>query len=398
MPVCDVELVHQSTISDEEETRFQIGVAVYGMELKQHNGGKAYMWGGQPLHHRRNVKFRLVNVGVNSNIQKSPPEFGYPICQSCGQSVSPLSSNEQLKNFRVRHEQCRDQPVQNIGLYADITADAIMLPNLADQKIAFSVLEALRIAATHVLDMHMEDLQILVIGHGDRDEVDAALWDPMPGGSGLLDQVLERFSEIHAAALEVVEHCPSACATSCIDCLQTFRNGFYHKKLDRHAASAMLHGWEATVAFAHDIPVLHPIPAQQSKEQPVNNAERLFQELVRRAGLPDGIWGQQIKLGNALGTTTPDVIFRAEEDGDDEGLVVYIDGLSINLHGDPARRQKDIEIRNWLENHKYEVVQISVHELTDENAMARHFKRIANHLGDRQLGKQIYNDRGWFGE
>ena len=40
----------------------------------------------------------------------------------------------------------------------------------------------MRFAATRVLDMHMEDLQVLVIGHVERDEVDALLWDPMPWG------------------------------------------------------------------------------------------------------------------------------------------------------------------------------------------------------------------------
>ena len=51
-------------------------------------------------------------------------------------------------------------------------------------------------------------LQILVIGHVDRDDVDALLWDPMPGGSGLLDQLCERFAEVVEAAREVASACP----------------------------------------------------------------------------------------------------------------------------------------------------------------------------------------------
>jgi SOS-response transcriptional repressor LexA len=35
--VCDVDLTHQSHISDDEELRFQMGVAVYGYERDQHN-------------------------------------------------------------------------------------------------------------------------------------------------------------------------------------------------------------------------------------------------------------------------------------------------------------------------------------------------------------------------
>jgi hypothetical protein len=98
-------------------------------------------------------------------------------------------------------------------------------------------------AAALVLDMTMEDLQILVIGHVDRDEVDAILWDPMPGGSGLLDQICGRFADVVAAAKAIVRDCPSACESSCIDCLQTFRNGFYHTHLDRKLAAEKLNAW-----------------------------------------------------------------------------------------------------------------------------------------------------------
>ena len=74
-------------------------------------------------------------------------------------------------------------------------------------------------AATRVLDMHLDDLQVLVIGYVDREEVDGFLWDPMPGGSGLLDQITERFEEIVEAAFAILNDCPSACTSSCIDCL-----------------------------------------------------------------------------------------------------------------------------------------------------------------------------------
>jgi hypothetical protein len=51
---------YESHISDDEELRFQMGVAVYGYERDQHNGGRAYRWGEQGLHHRRG---RAVEAG-----------------------------------------------------------------------------------------------------------------------------------------------------------------------------------------------------------------------------------------------------------------------------------------------------------------------------------------------
>lgn len=394
--VCDVELVHQASISDEEEFRFQLGVNIYGMERGQHNGGVAYRWGTQSLQHRRGVRFRLVNVGASIAMQRNQPEFGYPVCTVCGQSVSPLASAEQLRRFRENHQTRCGRPVSNVGFYADVTANALILPELPDQKTAFSILEALRIAGTQVLDMHMEDLQVLVVGHVDRDEVNAVLWDPMPGGSGLLDQYLERFAEIHAAAMDVVDNCPSVCPSSCIDCLQTFRNGFYHSKLDRHLAVDQLRTWGDRVVREHDIPPLHPAGGGQDGPQPVNDAERTFREMTRRAGFPDGIRGEQIRMDNALGTTTPDVIYRTEDDGPNEGLLVYVDGMSVTLHGNPQRIPVDRAIREWLENHGYEVLVVMANELSDEQAMARYLGRIARYLGDAGIRDRIRNSRSWF--
>jgi len=50
---------------------------------------------------------------------------------------------------------------------------------------------ALRLGAADVLDMEVEDLQLLAVGQPGGREVALLLYDPMPGGSGLLDQMKE---------------------------------------------------------------------------------------------------------------------------------------------------------------------------------------------------------------
>ena len=393
--VCDVDLVHQSHISDEEELRFQMGVAVYGLERDQHNGGRAYRWGEQSVHHRRGVRLRLVNVGASSAISRSA-RFGYPVCTVCGQSVSPLSSDKQREHFEQSHQERCGRKITPLGFYADVVADVLSLPVCPDQKTAYSVLEALRFAATRVLDMHMEDLQILVIGHVDRDEVDALLWDPMPGGSGLLDQICERFEEIAAVAREVVEDCPSACETSCIDCLQTFRNGYYHKHLDRKAAQERLEAWGGRLTLSHEIPAKQPSKEPAEGTQPVDEAERRLRHLVLAAGFEEGIRGEQIRLDRAIGTTTPDVIYRAPHHGEDEGVCIYLDGLSGHLHGSPATAEQDQRIRTWLRNNGYEVIEIAVSDLSDEGAMVKHFRKLAGYLRDDSLRDGLRADTSWF--
>ena len=393
--VCDVDLLHQSHISDEEGLRFQLGVAVYGLEREQHNGGRAFNWGAQPVQLRRGVRLRLVNVGASNAIDRFD-RFGYPVCTVCGQSVSPLSSDRQREQFEQSHEERCGRKVLPVGFYADVVADALSLPGCPDQKTAYSVLEALRFAGTRVLDMTMDDLQVLVLGHVDRDEVDAVLWDPMPGGSGLLDQICDRFDEIVAAATAVVNDCPSACEVSCIDCLQTFRNGFYHKHLDRKVAAERLAAWGSRLASAHDIPAKQPSQAPSEGTHPVNEAERRLRHLLLAAGFEEGTRGQQVQLDRTIGTTTPDLIYRAPHHNEDEGVCVYLDGLSGHLHGGSATAERDARIRAWLRNNGYEVIEIAVSDLYDEGAMTRHFRKLAGYLNAAELREKVRSDTAWF--
>ncbi len=395
MEVCDADLVHTSHISDEEDLRFQLAVAVYGLERGQHSGGRAYRWGPQKLLLRQGVQMRLVNVGASAAI-KGRGAFGYPVCTVCGQSVSPLSSVRQRQEFVKSHEErCRRKP-GDIGFHADVTAEALSLPGCDDAETAYSVLEALRFGATQVLDMHMDDLQILVVGHVDREDVDALLWDPMPGGSGLLERLCDRFGEIVETAREVVANCPALCSSSCIDCLQTFRNAYYHRHLDRATARERLDQWGVSLTFEHDIPPLQPTERPPDNAVPVNDAETKLRHRLLAAGFGEGIRNEQIRLDRALGTTTPDAIYRGEDHEPDEGVCIYLDGLSRHLHGNPATAERDRAIRDWLRNHGYEVIEIPANELDDLDAMVRHFRRLANYLGMRDVRKRLSDDRSWF--
>lgn len=411
IPVCDVDLMHQSQISDEEETRFQMSVATYGREQGRHNGGEMFGWGERQLSLRRGVHLRLVNVGASSLVEQDTPELGYPVCTVCGQSVSPLASERQLARFAADHlNRCGLKPLApdkpaTIGFFADIVADCLTLPACPDAGTAYSVLETLRMATAQVLDMHLDDLQVLVIGHVDRDDVDGILWDPMPGGSGLLQQLHGSFQRIVEVAREIVTACPSACETSCIDCLQTFRNGFYHKYLSRHVALAALSAWGESLKEEHPIPATQPTPhSRDPNAQPVNDGETRLQHLLDAAGFTSGNFQNQIRfkqpivLDHLIGSTTPDVHFTGDEDDpDDKGICIYLDGMSASLHGDPAIAARDQEIRSWLRNNGYQVIEITRVELDDRNAMVRHFKKLARHLEGKDLARKVEEDSSWFG-
>src|SRR5699024_626686 len=99
------------------------------------------------------------------------------------------------------------------------------------------------LGAAQVIDMESSDLQVQVIGKMGTEEVDALLYDPMMGGSGLLEQMIKNWPRIIDAAIALSDGCASACDSSCIDCLQHFRNSFYHDKLDRHTALEYFREW-----------------------------------------------------------------------------------------------------------------------------------------------------------
>ena len=401
--VCDVDLLHQSQISDEEETRFQMPVSVYGREKGRHNGGQAFTWGEKQLTLRHGVHLRLVNVGSTPIIEQRH-QLGYPICAVCGQSVSPLASDLQVNHFKESHrERCGRNP-EMLGFYTDIVADCLALPSCTNRVDAYSLLEVLRMGATQVMDMHLEDLQILVVGHVDRDEVDGLLWDPMPGGSGLLDQIRDNFAEIVAVALGITSGCPSLCEHSCIDCLQTFRNSYYHKYLDRHVVSIMLQEWGDRLDTAHDIPPRQPTThSHDIDDQPVNDGETKLKHLLDAAGFSTGEFQHQIRfkepirLDHQIGSTTPDVLFQGDaDDPDDKGICIYMDGMGKSLHGDPATAARDREIRGWLRNEGYQVIEITYVELDDRDAMIRHFRKLARYLCGRDFADRVSQDTTWF--
>jgi len=402
--VCDVDLVHRSQISDEEETRFQMPVSVFGREKGRHNGGMTYKWGEKELKLRYGVHYRMVNIG-SSNLIQEKQQLGYPVCNVCGQSVSPLASDLQIKQFMESHEErCGRKPMM-FGFYADIVADSITLPACSDRIEAYSLLEALRMGAAHVLDMHLEDLQLLVIGYVDRDEVDGIIWDPMPGGSGLLDQIRDNFEAVVDAAIKITKECPALCDHSCIDCLQTFRNGFYHKHLNRHTAVELLEELGDHLEIGHQIVAQQPTSQGRGDDgQPVNEPELKLKKMLEAAGFTSGQFQQQIRfkqpitLEYQIGSTTPDVFFEPDEGEDDEkGICIYLDGMSEQLHGDPDTASRDQEIRSWLRNNGYHVIEITVVELDDRDAMIKHFRKLAKYLSGKDLANQVKQNSGdWF--
>ena len=180
--------------------------------------------------------------------------------------------------------------------------------------------------------------------------------------------------------------------TSCIDCLQHFRNSFYHDQLNRHTAQSLLEQWGDQLQFSHDIPAVLPNGTQT--QQPGNPPEQQLVAMLKAAGLVNFEIEKPIFLSVGI-TTRPDVYFHAPNN-QCEGVCIYLDGMSKHLHGNAQTAAQDRQNRDALRNNDYEVIEIQYQELYDKTVMREHMKRIAKVVVGLKRAKEIYANDEWF--
>jgi ATP-dependent helicase YprA (DUF1998 family) len=371
LPICDADITYVSRISDDEQNRFQVPVTILGYLKNAHSGGAAYSVAGKTIQHRFGQRTRLVNIGPADLVKRGL--LGYPICTVCGGARSPYASDRDIDNFiKIHQERCGRKPFR-IALSADARVDGLLLSGFQAKADAINLAESIRIGAAQLLEMSIDDLQILSCPQADE-TFDVFLYDPMPGGSGLLQQILDRWQQIIDAAAEVLASCPQQCEASCYDCMRTYRNVFYHGLLDRHKASKLIGEYTGDLKREHDMPAVEeaePLP----QGLPTNQGEHDLAATLDHAGFPPFDHQFKIEIGPPFGTTTPDLYHYDPTTG--VRLAVYLDGLSKGVHGGAERTRIDRMIRETLEADGVDVVEIASSDLTDPEAMRRHLKRIA---------------------
>jgi len=332
-------------------------------------------------------------------------------CTTCGQhyfehwakdftySGDHPSGGQAIDNERQYWETCDQvnggkRPEMALGFYADVVAQSLKFQDLLDLKTAYSVGESLRLAGSLVLDMEPDDLQLLVIPQAGEEKVDLIVYDPMPGGSGLLKQMLEAWPELIETAKRLVETCPSACDSSCPDCLQRFRNAFYHKFLHRHVAAEFFDLSGDSIAFTHDVPPLLPTMKAADDELPVNEVEARLLEIIVKAGLPEPTCQKTIPLPRPFSSTRPDFYYEDPKEVTD-GICIYLDGLSKHIHGNAATKQQDEAIRTYLQSRNYAVMPIPASHLNDPDALAGFLYQLARRLVSKSKADDIKSGAGW---
>ncbi|MFV8754270.1 DEAD/DEAH box helicase [Nannocystaceae bacterium ST9] len=388
VPICDVDLPHQSHIADDEDYRFQLPVAIHGYELAEHGEGQAYRWGARLVELREQVRLRLVNVGPRRLVGDGEPKFGYPICLICGQSRSPFSAKEDLDAFSELHRERCGRAVRPVGFHTEEIVDALRLADCASRREAHSLAEALRMGAAEVLAMDRDDLQILVIGQTGREQVDLLLFDPMSGGSGLLEQMVQRWEEVVTKAERLCAECPSRCDVACVDCLQHYRNAWAHEHLDRNVVVEVVAREGKALSFAHHIEERRGSVVTKAPTRELGEAD--FDAMLSRAGLAPQR-GHAIDLGLPLGRTTPDFFF-ADPHERTEGMCIYVEGR----WSDHEAQQHARQVRRELEARQFDVIELPATKLAEREAMRTIMTRVARFVGGRERGQAIREDDSWF--
>ncbi|HPI36959.1 MAG TPA: helicase-related protein [Ignavibacteriaceae bacterium] len=373
-PISDCDIHYISRISDEELNRFQLPVILLGELKVSRRGGIAYSIGDKEIKLLIGQSLQLVNIGPVDLSFKG--KLGYPICTVCGSTRSPYSSDAEIEHFREMHsERCGKVP-SNIGLFAEAKVDGILIKQLDSQATATNLAEGILVGANLLLEMERGDLDYIVIQETDE-TFSLFIYDPMPGGSGLLNQIIQNWFKLIKFSLLRLAECPNKCETSCYSCLRTYYNVFNHYLLDRNYAQKILLQYLDHPIFGYNIPAEEEVRHTESGAG-TNIGEKTLGKMLVEAELPKFEEQIRISIGPPYNSTVPD--FYLEDTVKNIRIAIYLDGLSKEIHGNIERRKVDLIIRNILDSRGIHVIEIASSDLNDPEIMNLYFSKLANIL------------------
>jgi len=378
LPLTDLDLAHESRITEDENLRFSMPVTVLGRLRKRNRGGVVYKIGDQDVSHLRGQGIELVNVGEAGRVRQG--EIGHWICSICGAAKSPYAVQQEIDRFLAIHKERCGRAVSRLALTTQADVDLLRFHDVVSEAKGVNIGEALRTAATRLLDMGPDDLQLLLVRKPD-DKLDLLVYDPMPGGSGLLEQMLERWQELILTAKSMLAGCAQNCEAACYSCLKTFRNQFHHEHLNRHEALELM-GDLDHLPEAHRKVEPAFEEEQPGEGSPSNSNEARLVRLLQDHQFPSGACRKRVMTSAGL-ATEPDWLHEQTK------VAVYLDGMSRGLHGDPKTAQRDQLIRGMLELDGYTVVIVQSRDLDDPQAVRQHLRGIAQAIGRTDLVQSV---------
>lgn len=370
IPISDLDLAHEGRITEDEVLRFAMPVLIAGRLLDHHRGGRAFKIGKYEVHHLRGQGIELVNLGEAGKVGSG--ELGFHICQICGAAKSPYVVDKEKERFDAHHqERCGREPMQ-LALTTKTDVDALLFHKLSGLPEGINIGETLRTAAARIMDMGRGDLELLPIPD-EHEMVNFLIYDPMVGGSGILDQMLSRWDELMTAAADVLD-CKASCDQACYSCLLTYRNQVYHEYLDRTVANALLEELRNQPEPYRTIDAIFE-ESGAGTGTPSNRPEAELAQILREHHIPAGKLRETVRLADGM-ISIPDWLY-VDPNNSDIKVAVYLDGMSRSLHGDPQQQIKDQALRGLMEAFGYKVIVVQSRDLTDPEIMRQHILTIS---------------------
>ena len=364
----DISLNKLQKIDDNRDSRLRIGFKIGSMVLTNHFGGQLYQLKDMKVRYLKNGKIRLVNMGTYG---QKKDEIGFLICPSCGALRNPMSSEAEHKNFIENHmKRCfvRDPKVFWSALHTDIESDLLIFDSFNELSQAANFFEAVKSGAIEILDMRDDDIDGAIEAMN-NDTFRVVLYDSLPGGSGFLPLFLTYYKKIIEQAIKKLSKCD--CEDACYKCLLTYQNQQYHEVLDRNLAIDLIRNLNVDISKISNIPA--NLKQTNDKKDTDSDAEDRFLKILKDNFFPEPTKQYAVDLGNNQ-STVADFAYT------DKKLLIFIDGLSRNIHGNPIQAERDKLQRKKAEFKGYKILEISAQTLKDEEMMRGYMEMISMYL------------------
>jgi hypothetical protein len=159
--------------------------------------------------------------------------------------------------------------------------------------------------------------------------------------------------------------------------MKSYSNQPYHELLDRHRAVELLAKLSTKVKESFEIPMV-VIRRQNEEWKTDSNAEQEFLSILEKYGFPNPTDLQyKIDLMNGEYTFAD---FAYNDELPSKTVLIFVDGLSKKIHGNPEAQLKDKLKRVKLRMKGYNVIETSARGLKDETNLIAFLQELNLYL------------------
>jgi len=318
---------------------------------------------GGMLIFQKNSEIVSNNYGIYSEEGEA---MGFAFCNKCGYSAD-LSSKKAHDRSLEEHfrSSCDGSFEYNVDLISRIFADSIMmqltLPQESGKEFLTTLLHSYLIAASVFFETDNNELRgfIQEVNSPSQDDVyKIVIYDSTLGGSGILQEFLEKFDGISQKAIQILEEC--SCDKACYKCLKTYFNQRNHSILDKQLVIETLRQFaemgntQIQEITSDDFKTINKPFTQnefselmsfaEGEESPI---EKILREAIEKSDLPNPEI-QYSMVENERLITKPDFVYVNKK------LAIYADGYLYHKSKESFERDRNID--RWLQRNGWKTI------------------------------------------